>query len=80
MLVGQLEVLELKEEEEQITSVYQSNHSTLLSLLGSRLDELTCMGQFMRLEGLGLILDHFALFLTTISHVQCATLQHVELL
>ena len=43
MLEGQLGVFILKKEEEQITSVCQSSHSTLLTLLGRRGEEHTCM-------------------------------------
>ena len=78
MLEGQLEVLIMKKEVEQTTSVCQNSHITLPSLLGHRLDELTCMGHCMQLEVLGRILDHFTLFLTTMSHVQCVTLQQEE--
>ena len=78
MLEEQLEVLIVKKEEEQTTSVYQNSQSSLPSLLGYRLDELIYMGHYMQLELLGQIQDLFALFLTTMFHVQCATLQHEE--
>ena len=39
MLEGQLELGIIKEEEEQTTSVYQSSHSTLHTLLVYRMDE-----------------------------------------
>ena len=81
MLEGQLEVIIVKEEEEQTISVYQSSHSTLTTLLECRLDEHTCMEQSIRLEVLTLrTLDHLILLLNIMSHVQCVTLQHEELL
>ena len=81
MLEGQLEVFIVNKEEEQTTSVYQSSHSTLPSLLGHRVDEHTCMGLSIRLEALTLwTLDHFILLLNIMFHVQCVTLQHEELL
>ena len=67
----------MNEEEEQTTSVYQSSQSTLPSLLEYRMDELICMGGCMQLE-LRQMQDHFALFLTTMFHVQYVTLQHEE--
>ena len=78
MLEGQLEVLILKKEEEQTTSVYQSSHSTLPTLLGYSLTEHTSMELSMRLEAI--LLAHFALSTTIMSHVQCVTLQHEKLL
>ena len=65
-------------EVEQTTSVYQSSHRTPLTLLGHRVEEHTCMGLSMRLQVV--IMDHFILLLNTMSHVQCVTLQHEELL
>ena len=78
MLEGQLEVGIIKEEEEQTTSVYQSSHSTLLTLLGYRVEEHTCMGLSIRLEVV--VMDHFIRSITTMFHVQCVTLQHEKLL
>ena len=78
MLEGQLEVLILKEEVERTTSVYQSSHNTLPTLLGHREDEHTCMELSIRLEQVMLI-AHLSLYMTTMSHVQCVTLQHEEL-
>ena len=80
MLEGQLEVIILKKEEEQTTSVYQSSHNTLPTLLGCRLDEHTYMGLSIRLEVVLVIMDHFVLSMSTMFHVQCVTLQHKELL
>ena len=50
MLEGQLGVIILRKEEEETTSVYQSSHSTLPTLLVYRMEEHTCMGLSMRLE------------------------------
>ena len=50
MLEGQLEVILIRKEVDQTTSVYQSSHSTLPTLLRHRLEEHTCMGLSMRLE------------------------------
>ena len=50
MLEGRLEVGGVKMEEEQTTSVYQSNQRTLLTLLGHRVEEHSCMGLSMSLE------------------------------
>ena len=50
MLEGQLGVIIVRKGVEQTTSVYQSSHSTLPTLLGYRLEEHTCMGLSMRLE------------------------------
>ena len=82
MLEGQLEVIILQMEEEQTTSVYQSSHSTLPTLLGRRVQEHTCMVLSMRLEVLlqeMLVLVHLVLSMTTTSHVQCVTLQCEDL-
>ena len=68
----------VKEEEEQTTFVYQSSHSTLPTLLVYRVEEHTCMELSIRLQ-VG-IMVHFAPSMTTMSHVQCAILQHEELL
>ena len=76
MLEGQLEVCILKKEEEQTTSVYQNNHSTLATLLGHRLDEHTCMGLSMKLEEVIMLIVHFNPYMIVMCHVQCATLQH----
>ena len=79
MLEGQLEALIiLKKEEEQTTSVYQNNHSTETTLLGYRMHEHICTGLNMRLESMLMAL--FTQSFNTISHVQCVTLQHEELL
>ena len=78
MLEGQLEVSIPKKEEEQTISVYQSSHSTLPTLLGHRVDEHTCMGLSIRLQVM--IMVHFAPSMITMSHVQCAMLQHEKLL
>lgn len=69
-------MLAMKKEVEQTTSVYQSTHSTLPTLLKHRrrMDEHTCMGLNIRLEQVMLI-THFFLFMTMF-HVQCVTLQH----
>ena len=79
MLEEQLEVIIVIAEVEQTASVYQSNHSTLPTLLGCRADEHTCMGLSMRPQVLG-IMVHFALSMNIIYHVQFAILQHEELL
>ena len=79
MLEGQLEVGIARVEVEQITSVYQKTHSTPPTLLGHRLDEHSCMGLSIRLEQVMLI-AHFSLSITTISHVQYVMLQREELL
>ena len=50
MLEGQLGVIILTKGEEETTSVYQSSHNTLPTLLGYRLEEHTCMELSMRLE------------------------------
>ena len=76
MLERQLGVIIIKKEVEQTTSVYQSSHSTLPSLLGHRVDEHTCMELSIRLQVV--IMAHFTLSMTTMFHVQCATLQHEE--
>ena len=78
MLEGQLEVIIVKKEEQQTTSVYQSSHSTLPTLLGHRAEGHICMGLSIRLQVM--IMDLFALSMTIMSHVQYATLQHEELL
>ena len=79
MLEGQLEAVILKKEEEQTTFVYQSRHNTLPSLLGYRPEEEhTCMELSIRLQVL--IMAHFAPSMTTMSRVQCVTLQHEKLL
>ena len=78
MLEGQLEVLIVKKEVEQTTSAYRNSHSSLPSLLGYRLDELICMGHCMQQEVIRQMLDHLAFL--AMFHVQCATLQHEELL
>ena len=81
MLEGQLEVCIVNKEEEQTTSVYQNSHSTLTTLLVYRLDEYTYMELNIRLEVLTqLKMAHLILFPNTMSHVQCATLQHEKLL
>ena len=66
----------MKKEVEQTTSVYQSTHSTLPTLLKHRrrMDEQTCMGLSIRLEQVMLI-THFFLFITMF-HVQRVTLQY----
>ena len=69
MLEGQLEVFIMRKEEEQTISVYQSNHSTLPTLLGYKLTQHTCMGLSMRL------IAHFTLCTTIMFHVQYAILQ-----
>ena len=74
MLEGQLEVLMLQKEVEQTTSVYQSSHSTLPTLQGQGVLEHTSMELNMRLEPI--LMAHFALSTTTMSHVQYAMLQH----
>ena len=74
MLEGQLEVIILTEEAEQTTSVYQSSHSTLPTLLGYSLIEHTCTELNMRLE-VGQM-AHFLLFMSTMSHVQCVMHRH----
>ena len=74
-----LEVTIMKKEVEQTISVYQSSHSTLSTLLEHRVDEHICMGLSIRLE-MVMLIAHFALSMTTMSHVQCATLQHEKLL
>ena len=68
----------IKEEEEQTTSVYQSSQSTLILLLGHRVEEHTCMGLSMRLE-VG-EMDHYDLSISTMSNVLFAMLQHEKLL
>ena len=78
MLEEQLEV-GITEEVEQTISVCQSNHSTLPTLLEHRVDEHTCMGLNIRLEQV-LLMDLFTQSLSTMSHVQCVTLQHERLL
>ena len=78
MLEGQLEVGIIKEEEEQTTSVYQSNQSILPTLLEYRVEEHTCMGLSMRLQVM--LMVHFALSMNIIYHVQFAILQHEKLL
>ena len=81
MLEGQLEVNIMYKEVEQTTSVYQSNHSTRLTLLGYRQDEHIYTEQNIGLEALTQrTLVHFNPLQTTMFHVQCATLQHEELL
>ena len=74
MLEGQLEVgLIVKEvEEEQTISVYQNSHSTRTIPLGHKMEEHTCMVLSIRLQLRVMI--HLTLSLTTMSHVQCATL------
>ena len=74
MLEGQLVVITEKKEEEQTTSVYQSSHSTLPTLLGYSLTEHTCMELNMRLE-VGQM-AHFLLLMSKMFHVQCAMLRH----
>ena len=61
---------------EQTTFVYQNNHSTLITLLGHRMDEHICMGLSLRLEVK--VMDLFAPFINIILHVQCAMLQLEE--
>ena len=78
MLEGQLEVGIARVEVEQTTSVYQSNQRTLLTRLGHRVEEHSCMELSIRLQ-VG-IMAHFALSMTTMFHVQCVTLQHEKLL
>ena len=77
MLEGQLEVITTKKEEEQTTSVYQSSHNTLSSLLGHRVDEHTCMGLSIRQKTM--LIAHFTLYMITMSHVPSVTLQHEKL-
>ena len=77
MLEGQLELGMAQEEEEQTTSVYRSSHSTLPTLLGYRVDEHSCMELSIRQQAIKMV--HFALSMTIISHVQCATLRHKKL-
>ena len=60
MLERQLELIIQKKEVEQTTSVYQSVHSTLPTLLGYRMDEHTCIKLNMRLE-VPVRLVHFVL-------------------
>ena len=80
MLEGQLEVSIIKEEEEPITSVYQSSHSILPTPLGYRWGERTCMELNIKLEVIGqMTMDH-SLLVITMSHVQCVTLQQEGLL
>ena len=79
MLEGQLEVNMAKVEVEQTTSVYQSSHSTLPTLLGRREEEHTCMGLSIRPEEV-MIIAHFIQSTITMSHVQCVILQHEKLL
>ena len=50
MQEGLLEVIILRKGVEQTTSVCQSSHNTLPTLLGHRLEEHTCMELSMRLE------------------------------
>ena len=71
MLEGQLEVIILKKEVEQTTSVYQSSHSTLPTLLGHRMDEHTSMELSIRLQEEQSTMAHFSLSMTTMFHVQC---------
>ena len=78
MLEGLLEVYIAKKVVEQTTSVCQSNHSTLPTLLGQQALEHTCMELNMRLEAM--LMDLFTQSLSTMSRVQCATLQHDKLL
>ena len=78
MLVGQVEVGILRLEVEQTTSVYQSSQRTLLTRLGHRVEEHSCMGLNIRLE-MG-TLDHLNLSISTMSHVLFAMLQHGKLL
>ena len=57
-------------------------HSTPPSPLGLRVQEHTCMELNMRLDILLqeiLVLVHLVLSMTTMSHVQCVTLQHEDL-
>ena len=79
MLEGQLEAFIMRNEEEQTTSVYQSSHSTLPTLLGYNEEERTSMVLSIRLEVV-MIIAHFTQSMSIISHVQCATLQQEELL
>ena len=84
MLEGQLEVSIIKEEEEPITSVYQSSHNILPTLLGYRWGECTCMELNIKLniklEVIGqMTMDH-SLLVITMSHVRCVTLQQEGLL
>ena len=72
MLEGLLEVFIIKKEVERTTSVYQNSHITPLTLPGYKLDEHTCMGLSMKLQMA--MMAHFALLLTIMFHVQCATL------
>ena len=78
MLEGQLEVGIPRVEVEQTTSVYQSNQRTLLTRLGHRVEEHCCTGLNIRQQGM--IMVHFALSMTIMSHVQSAILQHEKLL
>ena len=79
MLEGQLEVFGMKKEEEQTTSVYQSNHSTLPTLLGRKVEEHSCMVLSIRPEVV-MIIAHFTQSMSTMHHVQFATLQQEKLL
>ena len=74
MLEGQLEVTSEKIEVEQTIFVYQSNHSTLPTLLGNKQVEHTCMGLSMTQEVLGR-LAHLGHSMTTMHHVQFVTHQ-----
>ena len=80
MLEEQLEVIMVIAEVEQTTSVYQSNHSTLPTLLGCGADEHTCMGLSIRQKAM--IMVHFvpSMIIIILYHVQFAMLQHEELL
>ena len=76
MLEGQLGAIGMNKEEEQTISVYQSSHSTLPTLLELRQEEHTSMELSIRLREEQATLVHLALSMTTMSHVQCVTLQH----
>ena len=79
MLEGQLEVIIVNKEVEQTTSAYQRNHNTLPTLLEPRLEEHTFMELNIRLDREQATMVHLFLYMTTMSHVQYATLQHEEL-
>ena len=80
MLEGQLEVGLIQKEEEQTTSVYQSSHSTLPTLLELRQEEHTSMELSIRLREEQASLVHLTLSMTTMYHVQCAMHQLEKLL
>ena len=78
MLEGQLGVRTIKKEEEHTTSVYQSSHNTLPTLLGQGMLKHTCIELIMRLQGM--LIDLFTQSSSTMSCVLCVTLQHEKLL